>query len=396
MSTVTITRLNEHYAGHHALKDINLSIEKGEFIVMVGPSGCGKSTLLKTIAGLESLTDGSIHIGGRDVSRAEPGERGIAMVFQSYALYPHMTVAENMGFGLRMAGRPKAEIDAAVARAAAILRLEGHLEKLPKSLSGGQRQRVAIGRAITRSPEVFLFDEPLSNLDAALRTQMRVEIARLHHELGATMVYVTHDQVEAMTMADRIVVLRAGVIEQVGAPLALYTNPANRFVAGFIGAPRMNFIAARYSGGRVTIEGLPPLNVKFNLDLPEFDSRDPVERGYIHEVATHTHAPHEHPHDHARHSHDEDAHSEYDDVHRDDPAHGDTAAPARPTMEMPNISLDLDDADHTSPYQVRIDLADELWNLGQLHTSRALMEEVANEASGADKEKALKWLADRG
>ncbi len=261
MSTVTITRLNKHYAGHHALKDINLSIEKGEFIVMVGPSGCGKSTLLKTIAGLESLTDGSIHIGGRDVSRAEPGERGIAMVFQSYALYPHMTVAENMGFGLRMAHRPKAEIDAAVARAASILRLEEHLEKLPKSLSGGQRQRVAIGRAITRSPEVFLFDEPLSNLDAALRTQMRVEIARLHHELGATMIYVTHDQVEAMTMADRIVVLRAGVIEQVGAPLALYTNPANRFVAGFIGAPRMNFIAARYSGGRVTAEGLPPLDL---------------------------------------------------------------------------------------------------------------------------------------
>ncbi|APG87600.1 various polyols ABC transporter, ATP-binding component (plasmid) [Sinorhizobium americanum CCGM7] len=245
MTSVEIHDVQKHYGGFHALKDINLCIEEGEFVVMVGPSGCGKSTLLKTIAGLETVTSGKMQISGRDVTRLEPGDRGIAMVFQSYALYPHMTVRENMGFGLRMAKRPKAEIDAAVARAANILRLEEQLEKRPKQLSGGQRQRVAIGRAITRSPDVFLFDEPLSNLDAALRTQMRVELSTLHAELGATMIYVTHDQVEAMTMASRIVVLNRGRIEQVGAPLELYNNPANLFVAGFLGAPRMNFVAGK-------------------------------------------------------------------------------------------------------------------------------------------------------
>ncbi|WP_074073040.1 ABC transporter ATP-binding protein [Rhizobium gallicum] len=245
MASVEIKDVQKHYGGFHALNDINLSIEEGEFVVMVGPSGCGKSTLLKAIAGLETVTSGKLLIKGRDVTKLEPGDRGIAMVFQSYALYPHMTVGENMGFGLRMARRPKAEIDAAVARAAKILRLEEQLKKRPKQLSGGQRQRVAIGRAITRSPDVFLFDEPLSNLDAALRTQMRVELSALHAELGSTMIYVTHDQVEAMTMASRIVVLNRGRIEQVGAPLELYNNPANLFVAGFLGAPRMNFVTGK-------------------------------------------------------------------------------------------------------------------------------------------------------
>ena len=245
MASVEIRGVQKHYGGFHALRDIDLAIEEGEFVVMVGPSGCGKSTLLKTIAGLETVSSGTLFIKGRDVTRLEPGERGIAMVFQSYALYPHMTVAENMGFGLRMARRPKAEIDAAVARAARILRLEEQLDKKPKQMSGGQRQRVAIGRAITRSPDVFLFDEPLSNLDAALRTQMRVELATLHVQLGSTMIYVTHDQVEAMTMADRIVVLQDGNVEQIGAPLDLYDNPANLFVATFIGSPSMNLIKGK-------------------------------------------------------------------------------------------------------------------------------------------------------
>ena len=245
MSSVELRNVQKRFGAYHALKGIDLAIGRGEFVVMVGPSGCGKSTLLKTIAGLETVSSGEIRIGDRDVTRADPGDRGIAMVFQSYALYPHMTVAENMGFGLRMGGRPKAEIAAAVAAAAKILRLEDQLGKLPRHLSGGQRQRVAIGRAITRSPEVFLFDEPLSNLDAALRTQMRVELSTLHAALGATMIYVTHDQVEAMTMATRIVVLNQGAIEQAGAPLDLYANPVNLFVAGFLGAPRMNFLPGR-------------------------------------------------------------------------------------------------------------------------------------------------------
>lgn len=250
MASVELINIEKHYGGFHALKGINLTIEEGEFIVMVGPSGCGKSTLLKTIAGLETVSAGKLTIQSRDVTKVEPGERGIAMVFQSYALYPHMTVAENMGFGLRMARKPKAEIDRAVARAAKILRLEEQLGKKPKQLSGGQRQRVAIGRAITRSPDVFLFDEPLSNLDAALRTQMRVELSTLHAELASTMIYVTHDQVEAMTLASRIVVLNHGRIEQVGAPLDLYNNPDNMFVAGFLGAPRMNFVAGKVTGVR--------------------------------------------------------------------------------------------------------------------------------------------------
>ena len=272
MSSVEILNVQKHYTSFHALKNINLTIEKGEFIVMVGPSGCGKSTLLKTIAGLETISSGKLIINGRDVTKEEPGDRGIAMVFQSYALYPHMTVAENMGFGLRMAKRPKAEIDAAVKRAAAILRIDEQLDKLPKQLSGGQRQRVAIGRAITRSPEVFLFDEPLSNLDAALRTQMRVELSTLHAELGSTMIYVTHDQVEAMTMASRIVVLNKGEIEQVGSPLELYANPKNHFVAGFLGAPRVNFfegkvIRTEQGTAAVSFAGLEELRVPLTACL---------------------------------------------------------------------------------------------------------------------------------
>ena len=267
MISLELRQVHKSYSAFHALRGIDLSVEQGEFIVMVGPSGCGKSTLLKTIAGLETISSGQILINGRDVSKAEPGERGIAMVFQSYALYPHMTVAQNMGFGLRMAKRPRAEIEAAVMRAAKILRITDQLGKLPKQLSGGQRQRVAIGRAITRSPEVFLFDEPLSNLDAALRTQMRVELSSLHAELGATMVYVTHDQIEAMTMASRIVVLNKGSIEQVGSPLELYRNPANLFVAGFLGAPRMNFFevaveAVAGTRARIAAPGLAAFEVE--------------------------------------------------------------------------------------------------------------------------------------
>jgi multiple sugar transport system ATP-binding protein len=226
------------------LRDIDLEVRDGEFMVFVGPSGCGKSTLLRVIAGLEDISAGTLHIGAREVHDVPPAERGVAMVFQSYALYPHMNLYENMAFGLKLAKVPKSEIDGAVRQAARILHIEHLLERRPKDLSGGQRQRVAIGRAIVRKPEVFLFDEPLSNLDTALRVKMRYEFAKLHDELKATMVYVTHDQVEAMTLADRIAVLNAGRIEQVGAPLELYEHPCNLFVAGFIGSPGMNFIDA--------------------------------------------------------------------------------------------------------------------------------------------------------
>jgi multiple sugar transport system ATP-binding protein len=257
MPSLEIQHIIKDYGAFRALKDISLSVERGEFIVMVGPSGCGKSTLLRSIAGLEPITSGRIVINGRDITKAEPADRGVAMVFQNYALYPHMSVRDNMGFALKIAGRPKPEIEAAVERAAGILRISEHLDKKPKQLSGGQKQRVAIGRAITRSPEVFLFDEPLSNLDAALRSQMRVELGRLHSELNATMVYVTHDQTEAMTMASRIVVLNEGEIEQIGSPLDLYNRPSNRFVAGFLGSPRMNFIEAKVAAvtrRRLTLE----------------------------------------------------------------------------------------------------------------------------------------------
>jgi multiple sugar transport system ATP-binding protein len=228
---------------HPVIHGIDLDIRDGEFVVFVGPSGCGKSTLLRMIAGLEDITDGELHIGGQLANDIAPAERGLAMVFQSYALYPHMTVYENMAFALSLAGHKKAEVRAAVERAAEILQITPLLKRKPKDLSGGQRQRVAIGRAIVRKPKVFLFDEPLSNLDASLRVQMRVEISRLHQELKTTMIYVTHDQVEAMTLGERIVVFNGGRIEQVGSPHALYNNPGNLFVAGFLGAPKMNFIA---------------------------------------------------------------------------------------------------------------------------------------------------------
>ncbi len=244
MADVKLTGVCKAFGSVKILKGIDLQIQDGEFMVFVGPSGCGKSTLLRVIAGLEDITEGELRIGQRVVNEVPPAERGIAMVFQSYALYPHMNLYDNMAFGLKLAKAPKEEIDRAVMSAAKILHIEHLLQRKPKDLSGGQRQRVAIGRAIVRKPEVFLFDEPLSNLDTALRVKMRYEFAKLHEEFKTTMVYVTHDQVEAMTLADRIVVLNAGVIEQVGAPLELYERPNNRFVAGFIGSPAMNFIDA--------------------------------------------------------------------------------------------------------------------------------------------------------
>ena len=268
MSGVTLQKVVKRFGDVQVIHGVDLKIEDGEFCVFVGPSGCGKSTLLRMVAGLEETSDGAIRIGNRDVTQADPSERGVAMVFQTYALYPHMTVAENMGFGLKMTGHPKAEIDRKVAEAARILKLDELLSRKPKALSGGQRQRVAIGRAIVRGPEVFLFDEPLSNLDAELRVEMRVEIARLHREIGATMIYVTHDQVEAMTLADKIVVLRKGRVEQVGKPLELYHNPDNRFVAGFIGSPAMNFISAKVEGaGSVMAAGLSS-SVAAGVSLP--------------------------------------------------------------------------------------------------------------------------------
>ena len=239
-----LNNIKKTFGGATVIHDVSLSIEKGDFTVFVGPSGCGKSTILRCIAGLEEISSGDLTIAGRRMNDVEPAQRGLAMVFQSYALYPHMTVAQNMSFGLRMAHRPKAEIDEKVMRAAKILQLDQLLDRKPGQLSGGQRQRVAIGRAIVRDPDVFLFDEPLSNLDAELRVQTRVEIAKLHQALGATIIYVTHDQTEAMTLASKIVVLRAGRVEQVGPPLQLYEDPDNQFVAGFIGSPRMNFLSA--------------------------------------------------------------------------------------------------------------------------------------------------------
>ena len=267
MSGVTLSKIIKKYGEVQVIHGINLDIQDGEFCVFVGPSGCGKSTLLRMVAGLEDTTGGAITIGGRDVTREDPARRGVAMVFQTYALYPHMTVQENMGFGLRMNGYPKAEITEKVAEASRILKLDDYLKRKPAALSGGQRQRVSIGRAIVRGPEVFLFDEPLSNLDAELRVEMRVEIARLHKEIGATMIYVTHDQVEAMTLADKIVVLRAGVIEQVGAPMDLYRDPDNKFVAGFIGSPAMNFLSAQVCKGFVDVPGLQ-VSVKMDVTLP--------------------------------------------------------------------------------------------------------------------------------
>ncbi|MYZ48456.1 sn-glycerol-3-phosphate ABC transporter ATP-binding protein UgpC [Propylenella binzhouense] len=246
MSAVTIEGVHKHFGGFHALKGVDLEIRDGEFVVLVGPSGCGKSTLLRLIAGLEEINEGRIAIGDRIVNDLSPRDRNIAMVFQSYALYPHMTVAQNIAFNLRLAGRSRAEIAAKVSAAAKMLELESLLDRRPAELSGGQRQRVAMGRAMVRNPDVFLFDEPLSNLDAKLRVQMRSEIKSLHQAVGTTSIYVTHDQIEAMTLADRVVVLKAGSIQQQGKPLEIYRKPANRFVAEFIGSPPMNFFTGRF------------------------------------------------------------------------------------------------------------------------------------------------------
>ena len=249
MASVNLQKISKKFGDTSVLESIDLDIKDGEFVVFVGPSGCGKSTLLRIVAGLTDVTDGDISIGDERMNDIPPAERGIAMVFQSYALYPHMTVEQNMSFSLRMAKQPKEQINEKVLDAARILQLEQLLDRKPGALSGGQRQRVAIGRAIVRQPQVFLFDEPLSNLDAELRVDMRVQIAKLHKQLNTTMIYVTHDQVEAMTMADQIVVLNAGHLQQVGSPLELYHYPCNRFVAGFIGSPKMNFISVNYAGG---------------------------------------------------------------------------------------------------------------------------------------------------
>jgi multiple sugar transport system ATP-binding protein len=248
MAALTLRGIRKAFAGHPILHGIDLDVADGEFVVLVGPSGCGKSTLLRCVAGLETIDAGELLIDGRRMNDTPPAQRGLAMVFQSYALYPHMTVAENLSFGLRMARTPRAQIESAVARAAETLQITHLLSRKPAALSGGQRQRVAIGRAIVRQPGAFLFDEPLSNLDAALRGQMRVELARLHAELRSTTLYVTHDQAEAMTLADRVVVLNAGRIEQVGPPMALYREPANTFVAGFLGSPRINLLPGAWLG----------------------------------------------------------------------------------------------------------------------------------------------------
>ncbi|WP_288192337.1 sn-glycerol-3-phosphate ABC transporter ATP-binding protein UgpC [uncultured Phyllobacterium sp.] len=263
MSEIELRNVAKAYGSVAILDDISLGMSEGEFVVLVGPSGCGKSTLLRMIAGLEDITSGEITIGGRIVNDIPAKERDIAMVFQSYALYPHMKVADNMSFALKLAGAPKAEISKRVTEAAEILGLDKLLDRLPRELSGGQRQRVAMGRAIVRDPRAFLFDEPLSNLDAKLRVKMRGEIKKLHQRLGKTMVYVTHDQTEAMTMADKIVVLNGGKIEQVGAPLELYENPSNLFVAGFIGSPEINLLQGKVDGRFVRLSDdlllpLPP------------------------------------------------------------------------------------------------------------------------------------------
>ncbi len=249
MADITMRHVRKSFGRVEVIKGVDLDIQDREFVVFVGPSGCGKSTVLRLIAGLEDITSGSLRFDGEEVNDLPPAERGIAMVFQSYALYPHMSVYDNMAFGLKLAKLGREGIDQRVRQAAGILQIEALLERKPKQLSGGQRQRVAIGRAIVRDPRVFLVDEPLSNLDAALRVQMRIEIAKLHRQLEATMIYVTHDQVEAMTLADRIVVLNAGAVEQCGTPLELYHHPQNLFVAGFIGSPRMNFLPGEIAGG---------------------------------------------------------------------------------------------------------------------------------------------------
>jgi multiple sugar transport system ATP-binding protein len=268
---LTLRGIVKRYGAQEVIHGVDLDIGPGEFVVFVGPSGCGKSTLLRMIAGLEEISAGELRMDGQRMNETAAARRGIAMVFQSYALYPHMTVYDNMAFGLQTAGEHKAVIDQRVQAAARLLKIEDYLKRKPKALSGGQRQRVAIGRAIVRQPRLFLFDEPLSNLDAELRVQMRVELSKLHADLGTTMIYVTHDQVEAMTMADRIVVLRDGRVEQAGSPLTLYNRPVNRFVAGFIGSPKMNFLDVRVadrSGESVTLDVASGLSLTLPVPAP--------------------------------------------------------------------------------------------------------------------------------
>jgi multiple sugar transport system ATP-binding protein len=276
-ASISLKQIVKRYGDLEVVHGVDLDIEPGEFVVFVGPSGCGKSTLLRMIAGLEPISGGALLIDGQPMNEVPAAKRGIAMVFQSYALYPHMSVYQNLAFGLETARVPRTEIGARVQKAAEILRIEPLLKRKPKQLSGGQRQRVAIGRAIVREPQIFLFDEPLSNLDAELRVQMRVEIAKLHNDLGNTMIYVTHDQVEAMTMADKIVVLSAGNIEQVGAPLDLYNKPRNKFVAGFLGSPKMNFVEGTVksleSGATVNVSGS---EFKLRQALPDYKIGDKV------------------------------------------------------------------------------------------------------------------------
>ena len=275
MASLSLVGVVKRFGDATVIHGADLEVADGEFVVFVGPSGCGKSTLLRMIAGLEEISAGELRIGGRRMNEVGPGDRGAAMVFQSYALYPHMTARENIGFGLKMTGKlPKEEIARRVESAAAALHLEGLLERKPREMSGGQRQRVAIGRAIVREPDVFLLDEPLSNLDAELRAQMRIEIRRLHRRLGATMIHVTHDQVEAMTLADRIVVLNSGRIEQAGSPMELYRRPRNIFVAGFIGSPKMNFLPALSEGvraGRIVLKLTSAGGAELRLPPEEWD-----------------------------------------------------------------------------------------------------------------------------
>jgi multiple sugar transport system ATP-binding protein len=281
MAFLELKSVEKNYGALRAIKGIDLAVEKREFVVFVGPSGCGKSTLLRMIAGLESVDRGSVQLDGRDITHVPSSKRDLAMVFQSYALYPHMSVAENMSFALKLAGATPAVIREKVANAARILSLEPYLHRTPKELSGGQRQRVAIGRAIVRSPKVFLFDEPLSNLDAALRVQTRIELAKLHRDLGATTIYVTHDQVEAMTLADRVVVLRDGIVEQVGTPLELYDKPANQFVAQFIGTPKMNVVAAADLPQIQDVLGAPVPAGAFVGMRPESLTVQPAGKGHV-------------------------------------------------------------------------------------------------------------------
>jgi multiple sugar transport system ATP-binding protein len=273
MGALHLSNVSKSFGRTEVIKGLDLTVQDGEFCVFVGPSGCGKSTLLRMIAGLEDLSGGDVALDGKIISTLPPAKREIAMVFQTYALYPHLTVRQNMGLALKQAGEPKAAIEAAVTRASAMLELGPYLGRRPAELSGGQRQRVAIGRAIVRRPKLFLFDEPLSNLDAALRVATRIEIARLHRELGATMVYVTHDQVEAMTLADKIVVLRAGEVEQVGSPMELYNNPANTFVAGFIGSPQMNFLKADALGEHAATLGIRPEHLALSTQKGDFAAK---------------------------------------------------------------------------------------------------------------------------